>query len=126
MIQPLEKLDFIDRATLLHQLFPSEIPSLLQYVKLLSSTVISDLKEAEWHNSNIPFDFWVSLAQDIYDLVKGHEEELSLNSKRFALLLFDGYKAVFTANCFRLYIDTQQLPNKKFAMIVQVLFGYEK
>lgn len=121
----LENLDFIERAMLLHQLFPSEIPALLQYVEDISRSVARDMKASEWDHGNIPFTMWISLAQNTSDNIVSYKGILEKDSSAFALQLFDGYKAIFAAHCIRLYADTEQRLHKKFTMMVQVLFGHE-
>lgn len=65
-MKTLDNLNNVEKARLLHELFPDEIPAILEYVKSLSITIEEEreMLNSKWDNQLFSFPFWLSLAKD--------------------------------------------------------------
>lgn len=124
-MKPLNNLNTVERAKLLHELFPDEIPDILKYVKCLSITIEKEkeMLNSKWNNQLFSFAFWLSLAKDAEKKIDQYGEKLHKSSRLFADQLFDGYAALYLAHCLIQLITQQEYQNKKFAKAVQLLFA---
>jgi hypothetical protein len=123
-MKPLDNLNNVERAKLLHELFPDEISAVLKYVKSLSIT-IEEEKEmlmSKWDNQLFSFAFWLSLAKDAEKKIDQYGEKLHKSSRLFADQLFDGYRALYLSHCLTQLISHQQHQNRKFTKAVELLF----
>lgn len=124
-MKPLEQLVNVEKARLLHQLFPDEIPAFLQYMQ----GVCENIREQEpqqrrqWDNGLFSFDFWMSLVTGAEKKLMQYNGRLHKRSSLFADQLFDGYMAVYTVHCLTLYTQTKNHPNRKFTLAVDLLFN---
>lgn len=127
-MKPLEQLNNVERAKLLHELFPGEIPAFLKYVRGMSMTVAEEQGRiaATWNNGLITFDFWLSLAQQAEQKIIRYGAKLEKNSRLFADQLFDGYSALYLSHCLHEYTKGRKHTNEKFELAVELLFGYPK
>ncbi|MBW7891981.1 MAG: hypothetical protein H3C48_13370 [Chitinophagaceae bacterium] len=124
-MKPLAELINVEKARLLHQLFPGEIPAFLQYVQGVGASVLEHETEQRqtWDNGLFSFDFWLSLIREADSKIKRYGKRLHTGSKLFADQLFDGYLAFYMVHCLMLYTQTRQHPNRKFAIAVDLLFN---
>ncbi len=123
-MKPLDNLNNVERAKLLHELFPDEIPAILEYVKSLSIT-IGDEKEmlnSKWDNQLFPFAFWLSLAKVAKKKIDHYGVKLHKSSRLFADQLFDGYAALYLIHCLIQLTSQLEHHNKKFVKAVELLF----
>jgi hypothetical protein len=123
-MKPLEQLTNIERAKLLHELFKSEIPALLQYAKTMAGTVRERKEElrAAWNDLLFSFDFWLSLANDIEERLRKYGRSLETSRFVFSEQLFDGYNAFFMVHCLDQYAKTQETKSGKFPDAVELFF----
>ncbi len=58
-MKSLEQLTHVDKAKLLHELFPNEMPALLQYTKEMCNLIDRDKDtiKADWKNGLLTADF---------------------------------------------------------------------
>jgi hypothetical protein len=124
-MRPIEQLNNVEKAHLLHQLFPAEIPAFLKFVKGMCAT----LKEQEaadrehWQNGLFTFDFWMQLVNQAETILLKYGNQLEKNSRLFSDQLFDGYLAMYLAYCLSIYTTQQVLPNEKFSKMTDLLFN---
>jgi len=124
-MKPLEQLINVEKANLLHQLFPSEIPVLLQFVQGMCVTIKERETEQreQWDNGFLSFDFWLSLVNETERLIKRYGNKLHRSNRLFSDQLFDGYLAMYMAHCLIIYTTQRVHPNAKFSKAVDLLFN---
>ncbi len=123
-MKPLDNLNNVERAKLLHELFPDKIPAILKFVKSLSITIEEEkeMLNSKWDNQLFSFAFWLSLAKDAEKKIDQYGEKLHKSSRLFADQLFDGYAALYLAHCLIQLTSQQEHQNKKFAKAIELLF----
>lgn len=123
-MKPLVHLNLVERAQLLHDLFPEEIPKLVEYIDGMCATIIEDQQQnrASWSDVIISFDSWLALAGEIRATVDKHGKNLYKRHSLFATELFGWTKALVSTHCLLVYITTKQQPNPKFKAMVEILF----
>lgn len=123
-MKPIEQLTNVDQAKLLHELFPKEMPQLIDYYLGCSEYVqahIEDLKKT-WNNPLMTLAMWLRLAEYVEQMIKKHGDKLHKSSRLFSEQLFGGYSAMFTGHWTIQYVTTQQKANRKFTSAVEMLF----
>ncbi|MEJ7678758.1 MAG: hypothetical protein WKG06_13045 [Segetibacter sp.] len=123
-MKPLDNLNNVERAKLLHELFPDEIPAILKFVKSLNITIEEEkeMLNSKWDNQLFSFAFWLSLAKDAEKKINQYGDKLHKSSRLFAGQLFDGYAALYLSHCLVQLTHQQKHQNIKFAKTVEVLF----
>ncbi|WP_423147034.1 hypothetical protein [Rubrolithibacter danxiaensis] len=124
-MKPLNNLTNIEKAKLLHDLFPEEIPSLLAFVCNMSITVKEQEQQhrERWENGLFGFDFWLSLLTEVDSKINKYANKLNNRSLLFAEQLFNGYLAMYMVHCLTVYTTNRQHTNKKFTQAVDLLFN---
>lgn len=124
-MKPLTDLLNTEKARLLHELFPQEIPALLKYMRGVCMAMQDD--PLVYHQLfNDGFDTiaqWQDYTADMNKRLLHYGDRLSKRSRLFADQLFDGDITRFTLYCLKLYQQTIQHPNTKFMMAVELLFN---
>lgn len=123
-MKPLDNLNNVEKAKLLHELFPEEIPAVLDFVKSLSVTIEEEreMLNSKWDNQLFSFAFWLSLAKAAEKKIDQYGVKLHTSSRLFADQLFNGYAALYLAHCLIQLTSQQEYPNKKFIKAVELLF----
>lgn len=124
-MKPIDKLLNGDKGRLLHQLFPAEMPGLIQFIKGMCLTLNEEEEKfrATWNNGLFSFDFWLFLCNEAAHKIDKYGTGLSKSGKVFADQLFDGHVGLFTVYCLTEYTQTIQQPNRKFSLAVDLLFN---
>jgi len=124
-MKPLNNLNNVEKAKLLHELFPDEIPAILTFVKNLSITIEEEkeMLNSKWDNQLFSFSFWLSLAKDTEKKIDQYGKKLHKSSKLFADQLFDGYAALYLAHCLIQLTSQREHQNKKLVKAVELLFA---
>ncbi len=122
-MKSLEQLTNVDKAKLLHELFPHEMPALLQYINQACSIIETDKDtiQANWDNGLLTAGFWFTLSNNANRTIEKYGNKLEKSSRLFADQLFDGYAALFAVECIVKYA-IQKSDNKKFIKAVEMLF----
>lgn len=124
-MQPLNMLNNVQKARLLHSLLIQEIPEFLGYLNELTETVLNDkerIKEA-WKDQMFGVDFWFELAEQVQKAMAKYSKELRRSSSVFGDQLFDGYTAIFTAHALTQYVALGKNTDPKFKPAVELLFN---
>ena len=123
-MKPFYNLTNVDKAKVLHELFPDEMPAFLEFVKSVSRLI--DEKHAElnatWKHQLFTFEFWVNLSKDAENKINQYNKKLHTSSRLFADQLFDGYAAFFAVHCLIEYIKKADCKNEKFVKAVDMFF----
>lgn len=117
----------VEKAKLLHELLPNEIPAFLRFVEGMCQTIREDEvnQRASRQEGFLSFDFWLQLIGQTEKTIEKYGLQLHKNSRLFADQLFDGYMALFLVHCLTVYTTARQHPNKRFIAAVDLLFGAE-
>lgn len=124
-MKPLEDLTNVEKARLLHELFPGEIPALLSYTNSLCITIREEeqLLRSQWDNGLFTVDAWLSFIKDVGSRIDWYGGRLYTQSHLFADQLFDGYLALYMVHSLTLYTTTRQHDNRKFVQAIDLLFN---
>ncbi len=124
-MKPLEQLINIEKARLLHELFPQEIPALLEYTVNIYTSIQEEeqLLRNRWDNGLFTFDVWLSFVQEVNNKIGRYGKRLHTQSRLFADQLFDGYLALYMVHCMNLYTSTRRHDNLKFVLAIELLFN---
>ena len=70
-MKPLEQLINVEKGKLLHELFPDEMPALLQHIKDTCSLIDTDKDtiKARWENGLLTADFWFALSGNVNRII---------------------------------------------------------
>lgn len=121
-MKPLENLINVEKAKLLHELFPQEIPALLEYTNNMCLTIQENeqLARSQWENGLLTFDTWLSFVEEARRKIEKYGKQLHTHSRLFADQLFDGYVALYMVHCMTIYTKHS---NPKFALAIDLLFN---
>lgn len=124
-MKPLEHLINVEKARLLHELFPQEIPALLTYTYNMCLTLLEDEQSVriQWKNGLLTVDAWLSFISAAKDKIDKYDKKLQMQSDVFADQLFEGIAALYMVHCMTLYTTVQRHPNHKFVLAVDLLFN---
>ncbi len=66
-MKPLENLINVEKARILHELFPQEIPALLKYTNNMCLTIQEDeqLTRNQWENGLLTVEAWLSFVEEV-------------------------------------------------------------
>jgi hypothetical protein len=120
----LDLLNNIERARLMHQLLPTEMPGLLQCMDAVSKIVLrnADDLRASWSNPIIHVQLWIRLADALQQEISSQAGKFKTPNS-FAEHLFGGYLGLFSAHCVCLYAE--KTDNPKFKAIATLFLGYD-
>ncbi|OJW80313.1 MAG: hypothetical protein BGO69_05645 [Bacteroidetes bacterium 46-16] len=124
-MKPLENLINVEKARLLHELFPQEIPALLEYVNGMCLTIQEDEQSTrnQWENGLLTVESWLSFVEEIRNKIERYGKRMHKQSRLFADQLFDGYVAIYMVHCMTLYTTIRNHPNHKFSLAIDLLFN---
>lgn len=124
-MKPLQLLNNVQKARLLHSLLINEIPEFLAYLNEFSETVLNDKERisAEWKDQLFEVGMWFELAAEVQRVMARYSKDLYKSSKVFAEQLFGGFMAVFTAYALVQYVTLGRNTDPKFKPAVELLFG---
>ncbi|MBC7485626.1 MAG: hypothetical protein H7282_02605 [Cytophagaceae bacterium] len=123
-MKPFKKLSNIEKARLLFELFPDEMPSLTLFIKVLTLSILDNPAILQ----NRPSDqlhttqFWMELVADAKGVFKMYEKKLSKSSRLFSEKFFCGYNSIYAGFCLHQYLLSNDSMNKKLRTAIQLLF----
>jgi hypothetical protein len=123
-MKPLTKLSNVERAKLLFELFPEEMPKFVDFIKDLTQAIIEDpskLKSKAIEQIHTT-EFWQELVNDTKGRLDKYGKRLAKRSKLFGDQLFEGYKSIYASYCLHQYITKTEGLNRKFRYAVLLLF----
>ncbi|MBB6108663.1 hypothetical protein SAMN05421821_102102 [Mucilaginibacter lappiensis] len=124
-MKPIKSLTNTDKSKLLHELFPGEIPLLLDNIL----AVCADLKEHKeayaqtWDFGLFTFDMWLSLAEQAELRIQKYRASMIKSSKVFSEQLFSSfdYTVLFVNDRIIKYAENHS-KSDKFKLAVTLLF----
>ncbi|MGN6396704.1 MAG: hypothetical protein ACTHMI_14130 [Mucilaginibacter sp.] len=123
-MQPLNRMNNVAKARLLHSLLREEIPGFLSYLNELIRTVLNEKARIceEWETQFVNVDLWFELAEKAQAIMAKYPKDLYRSPKVFADQLFDGYLAIFTRYALTNYVKLDKQAEPKFKPAVELLF----
>jgi len=123
-MQPLNIMNNVAKARLLHSLLREEIPAFLGYLSELTETVLNDKERIrrEWDSGFLNPDMWFELAERIQAIMAKYPKDLYGSPNVFADQLFDGFLAIFTRHALNTYVQKDRQTDPKFKPAVELLF----
>lgn len=114
----------MEKAKLLHDLFPAEIPGFIEFTAAMCRTIKEEeaTQRERWEDGLFSFDFWLGLVTEAETKIIRYGIKLDKSSGLFADQLFNGYLAVYAIHCLTIYTTVKQHPNRKFTLAVDLLF----
>src|SRR5689334_463979 len=99
-MKPLRTMNNVEKAKLLFELFPDEMPQFISVMEEITQTVLKDPEALrdKWEGQILTVEFWVELANTAIQIKQKYRTRISKDSKLFADKLFNGYQALFSAH----------------------------
>lgn len=122
-MKAIEDLTNTEKARLLHDLFPAEIPLFLEHLK----NVCNDFREnkeqyaKEWKSGFMGFDYWFSLSEETAGILKRHTHNMTKSSRVFSDQLFFTYTCLFVNDRIIKYADHKSV-NGRFKIAVSLIY----
>lgn len=124
-MKPLHQFTNVDKARLLHQLFPQEMPALLDFIKGFGESIEEnhEMHRRKWGHQLFHFDDWLNIATNTVLRIKKYGVQLHKSPNVFADQLFDVPNVFFMVDCIIKYVTIRKHPNEKFTKAVDLLFN---
>lgn len=121
-MKALHELTNTGKARLLFELFPDEMPALLDHLAGVCADFRANYEEYKknWDNGFMPFDYWFSLSEECTALLEKHGHTMRKNSNVFSDQLFYGYTALFVND--RIVKYASDSASEKFKQAVELLY----
>lgn len=122
-MKALDNFQNVDKLKLLHELFPKEMPLLLDHIM----EVCADFREhkeeyaKDWNNGFMPFDYWFSLSEQTAELIKKYRFNMVRSSRVFSDQLSYTYAVLFVNDRIIKYVESHS-KDEKFKQAVTLLF----
>jgi hypothetical protein len=112
-----------EKARLLHELFPQEMPELLDNIERFCRDFKAEKEfyREKWSSGFMSFDYWQSLSEETAGLVKKHKHSMLKSSRVFSDQLFFSYTSLFVTDRIIKYAE-QYSKEEKFKQAVALLF----
>lgn len=123
-MKPLRNLNNVERAKLLFELFPDEMPQFIAVMEEITQKVLKDPDQlrSKWEGQIITVEFWFQLIKTSIEIKDKYGKKLGKNSKLFSEQLFDGYQALFSVHCLQQY--KKICTNQVLAKVIDAFFNY--
>ncbi len=123
-MKALNKFQNIDKLKALHELFPDEIPKLLDAIQEFCTHFKKhqETYAKDWNSGFMPFDYWLSLSEETAELIKKYRFNMVKSSRVFSEQLSYTYTVLFVND--RIIKYTNKMSEKsKFRQAVNLLFN---
>jgi hypothetical protein len=123
-MKPLNKQSNVEKAKLLFDLFPQEIPSFILFAKQITQAINDhpeNLKNKAIDQIHTT-DFWRNLASNANKKLDEYGDKLANRSRLFSVELFDDYNSIYACYCLHQYMISQKYKDRKFRTAVMLLF----
>lgn len=124
IMQTLDHLNNVQRAKLLFELLPADIPAFVDFTKSLAQRVKEnpDALREKWQTPLLNIEMWVRLARAVHEAIEKYGIKLSKSGRLFSDQLFDGYTALFSVHCLQQFVEHAELKEPRFKTAVALLF----
>lgn len=112
-----------EKARLLHDLFPEELPLFLEHLNdiCIDFEERKELHLKEWDSGFMPFHYWLALSNETAGLLKRHKFSMAKSSRVFSDQLFFTYTSLSVNDRIVKYADHVS-ENKKYKIAVDLLY----
>lgn len=123
-MKALHTLTGVEKAKLLHDLFPDEIPTLLEAIEEFCADFKARPEEyrKHWKDGFMTFEYWLGLAEETAGLLKKYKFNMKRSSRVFSDQLYFTYTSVFVTDRIVKYAEHAS-ENARFKLIVQAFFN---
>ena len=122
-MKPVNKLTPIEKAELLFELFPQEMPGLIEFSRALTQSIIDNPEEMK-KSMNLLHStpFWFQLVHKAKINFDTYGNSLAEIATLFSKLLFDKYDHIYGSYCLHQYLIEEKWTNRKFRDAIMLLF----
>lgn len=114
----------INKAELLHQLFPQEIPKLLYFIQDTCEVLLAEAEsEVPTTIGDLTTSQVAESARVLTELIELAREQFTQFAYDFSLQLFTGYKAAIAVYALLNFVNIRKHENAKFSIMVNLLFN---
>ncbi|WP_018612078.1 hypothetical protein [Segetibacter koreensis] len=122
-MKPLNKLTPLEKAELLFELFPQEMPGLIEFSTELTQSIIDNPEEMKKSiNLLHSTPFWFQLVHKAKINFDTYGNSLAEISSLFSKQLFDRYDHIYASYCLHQYLIKEKWTNRKFRDAIMLLF----
>ncbi|MEJ2880369.1 hypothetical protein [Pedobacter sp. GR22-6] len=123
-MKALQNFTNVDKAKMIHELFPQEMPALIDFIKGMCVSIKANEAKcrSEFWEGLFTFDYWLHLLKLVEDVIDNRKKLLCRSSKAFSKLLFEGYLACFSNHCVQVYTSQFKHPNQKFNQAIELFY----
>ncbi len=123
-MKALHEFQNIDKLKALHELFPNEIPQLLDNIQEFCAhfKAHQEAYAKDWNSGLMPFDYWLSLSEQTAELIKKYRFNIVKSSRVFSDQLSYTYAVLFVNDRIIKYADKMS-DQSKFKQAVNLLFN---
>jgi len=124
-MKTLREMTNLDKAVLIHNLFPEAMPKLIDFIAEFSASTRENeaRNRKHWDSGFMSFDYWLSLIVQVEAKIKRYGSKLHSSSKVFSDQLFENYLALYTNHAISTYVKVIEHPNPKFTIAVELIFS---
>lgn len=122
-MKALDKFENTDKLRLLHDLFPQEMPQVLNDILAFCEDFKNNIDEyrKSWNSGFMTVDYWLSLSIETEKLIKQYKFDMLKSRKVFADQLSYIYTVLFVNDRILKYGENR-CRNEKFKLAVTILF----
>lgn len=122
-MKALHEMTRMEKGRLLGELFPAQIPKVINYIKERLKYLKADeqLIRRDWRNNKITHIEWFALAWEVDEVVKKFLNPEMVSAQVFGDQLFYDLKCLFTVECLEWYAANRS-NYPRFQKMVSVLF----
>jgi hypothetical protein len=123
-MKSLKEMNNTEKARLLYDLFPEEMPALIENLIKVCADFLTYKEEYAkgWKDGFVPFDYWFALSQETAAILKKHGFTMRKSSRVFSDQLFYTYTIVFVNDRIVKYAQGVSM-NEKFKKAVEMLYN---
>lgn len=127
-MKALNKMDNLDKGTLLSKLFPEALQGIQNAIEKQCGYFLQNetaFREG-WHQKGFfTAEFWYRLVENAHKTIEKNDRQLWKRPNWFADHFFDGHNSLFTVHCLIEYADSEDC-NLDLTQAIHLLFGSEK
>ena len=123
-MKPIDELTNPEKAKLVHELFPAEMPGLIQFLQETCSTIEreKDIIKLEWDNQLLTAEFWFDLSDKVNRSINRYGNKLGKSSRLFASQFFNGPVIIFVIDAVSKYATAKSV-HPRFNKAVELLLN---
>ncbi|RLJ77340.1 hypothetical protein [Pedobacter alluvionis] len=112
-----------EKARLLHDLFPEEMPLFIEHLKKVCEdfNVNKEQYAKKWENGFMGFGYWFSLSEETARILKRHAFNMAKSSRVFSDQLFFTNTSIFVNDRIIKYAEHISA-NEKFKIAVELIY----